>query len=62
MKNTFGSVLTVTVFGESHGQAIGAVIDGLAPGIPVNRESIEKALFNRRPFGDISTARREQKE
>ena len=62
MKNTFGSVLTVTVFGESHGQAIGAVIDGLAPGIPVNRESIEKALFNRRPFGDISTARREKDE
>ncbi|MBQ6184020.1 MAG: chorismate synthase [Clostridia bacterium] len=60
MKNTFGSVLTVTVFGESHGPAVGAVIDGLAPGLPVNGKSIEKALLYRRPFGDISTSRIEK--
>ena len=35
MKNTFGDSLAVTIFGESHGAAIGAVLDGLASGIPV---------------------------
>lgn len=33
MKNTFGQSVAITLFGESHGQAIGAVLDGLAPGI-----------------------------
>ena len=41
MKNTFGNNLTVTLFGESHGEAIGAVIDGITPGIAVNNEFIE---------------------
>ena len=36
MKNTFGNSVAVTLFGESHGAAIGAVIDGLAPGIKVD--------------------------
>ena len=36
MKNTFGQSLAVTLFGESHGEEIGAVLDGIAPGIPVN--------------------------
>ena len=60
MKNTFGNAITVTLFGESHGSAIGAVLDGLAPGIPVCREEIAAALALRRPDGAISTARREQ--
>ena len=59
MKNTFGNSLTVTIFGESHGAEIGAVIDGIAPGIKVDNEYIEKALTMRRPSGSISTARRE---
>ena len=40
MKNTFGSNLSLTIFGESHGAAIGAVLDGMAAGVPVD----EKAL------------------
>ena len=40
MKNTFGTSVAVTIFGESHGEYIGAVIDGLAPGIDVNEEYI----------------------
>ena len=35
MKNTFGASVILTLFGESHGESIGAVVDGLAPGIPV---------------------------
>ena len=34
MKNTFGSNLSLTIFGESHGRAIGAVLDGMAAGVP----------------------------
>ena len=60
MKNTFGSSLTVTIFGESHGCEIGAVIDGIAPGIKVDTDYIEKALTLRRPNGTISTARQEK--
>ena len=57
MKNTFGSALTVTLFGESHGSHIGAVIDGISPGIKVNTDYIDKKLAMRRPSGKISTAR-----
>lgn len=60
MKNTYGNSLTVTLFGESHGSAIGAVIDGLAPGIKVNTEYIDEKLALRRPSGRISTARVEK--
>ncbi len=57
MKNTFGNAVTLTLFGESHGQAIGCVIDGIAPGIAVSTERISHFLSLRRPQGAISTAR-----
>ena len=60
MKNTFGTSVTVTLFGESHGPEIGAVIDGLAPGLPVNEAFIASQLTLRRPAGRISTARQEE--
>ena len=59
MKNSFGSQITVTIFGESHGPAVGAVIDGLSPGIRVDTEYIQRRMEERRPSGGISTARRE---
>ncbi len=59
MKNIFGNSITVTLFGESHGDMIGAVLDGLAPGIAIDREYIDKKLTQRRPSGAISTSRRE---
>ena len=59
MKNTFGHSVAVTLFGESHGPAIGAVVDGLAPGCPVSEESIRRQLDRRRPQGNIATPRRE---
>lgn len=57
MKNTFGTSVAVTLFGESHGSMIGAVVDGLAPGIPVDEDFIARRLTLRRPYGAISTAR-----
>ena len=62
MKNTFGNSVAVTLFGESHGEYIGAVIDGLAPGIIIDREYIARMLTMRRPAGKISTARVEADE
>ena len=62
MKNTFGTSVAVTICGESHGEAITVVIDGLAPGIPVDRAFIDAQLTLRRPAGKISTARQEQDE
>lgn len=59
MKNTFGNSVAITLFGESHGEYIGAVLDGLAPGIEINYEYIENMLSIRRPEGKISTARQE---
>lgn len=59
MKNTFGQHLAVTLFGESHGAGIGAVLDGLCPGIPIDEENIRRMLRLRQPGGAISTARKE---
>lgn len=62
MKNTFGTSVCVTIFGESHGEYIGAVLDGLAPGIDVDEDYINHMLFLRRPDGKISTPRKEKDE
>ena len=62
MKNTFGNSVGLTIFGESHGEYIGAVIDGLAPGIKIDHEYIAHMLTLRRPDGKISTPRKEKDE
>ncbi len=56
MKNTFGNQMTLTLFGESHGPAVGLVVDGITPGLPVSKETIENYLSKRRPakYGDTS--------
>lgn len=59
MKNTIGNQITMTLFGESHGPAIGIVLDGMPSGIPVSIEKMQKELNKRRAADDISTARRE---
>lgn len=57
MKNTFGTAVAVTLFGESHGEMIGCVIDGLSSGVTVSEDAIAKALARRRPAGRNSTSR-----
>ncbi len=59
MKNTLGNNVSVTLFGESHGAAVGAIVDGLPAGVKVNEDFISHQLDLRRPFGKISTTRQE---
>lgn len=59
--NRFGNIFSVTTFGESHGAAIGGVIDGMPAGIEISTDLIQKELDRRRPGqSDIVTARNEQ--
>lgn len=62
MKNTFGNNIAVTLFGESHGTAIGAVLDGMPAGIPVDEDFIAYQMSLRKSVGAISTARKEADE
>jgi chorismate synthase len=58
--NTFGTLFRITTFGESHGAAVGVVIDGCPPRIPVAAEEIQRELDRRRPGQSaITTQRRE---
>ncbi len=59
MGNIWGRAVRVTLFGESHGETIGAVLDGLAAGVAVNDADIARQLSLRSPGGIGSTARRE---
>ena len=59
MKNILGNVITLTVFGESHGPYIGGVIDGLPAGLKVDMEYIMKELDKRKSVSALSTPRRE---
>jgi chorismate synthase len=61
--NVFGKVFTVTTFGESHGPAIGCVVDGCPAGLPLDLEDIRRDLRRRRPGGGgASTTRAEADE
>ena len=60
MKNSIGTSVILTVFGESHGPAVGVVLDGLAPGLPVDENRIAESLARRRPCGPADTARVER--
>ena len=62
MKNTIGNCLTLTLFGESHGKAIGAVVDGLPSGVAVDEEFIAAQMEKRKGINSISTNRREADE
>ena len=60
MRNTFGNIFTLTTFGESHGEAIGGVVDGMPVGIEVDLDFIQSELNRRRPGqSSITTSRQE---
>lgn len=58
--NTFGKIFTITTFGESHGEAVGGVVDGMPAGINIDMEFIQNELNRRRPGqSHITTSRNE---
>ena len=61
MKNSFGNIFRLTSFGESHGAAIGGIIDGMPAGIAIDLDAVQRELDRRRPGqSTIVTARNEK--
>ena len=62
MSNTTGTLFTITTFGESHGVAVGIVVDGCPAGIPFDVEILRRDLARRRPGQAMTTERNEADE
>ncbi|MDH5407475.1 MAG: chorismate synthase, partial [Gammaproteobacteria bacterium] len=61
--NTIGKLFTVTSFGESHGPAIGCIVDGCPPGLEISESDLQADLDRRKPGKTRhTTQRREQDE
>ena len=60
MRNSFGNILTLTTFGESHGAAIGGVIDGFPAGVKIDFDEIQRMVARRRPGQSVITTSRNE--
>lgn len=60
MRNSFGNILTLTTFGESHGAAIGGVIDGFPAGVKIDFHEIQRMVARRRPGQSVITTSRNE--
>ena len=60
--NAFGNIFRVSIFGESHGEEIGVVVDGLAPGIPLSEADFAADIARRRSGAKGTTPRVEADE
>lgn len=60
MSNTFGKLFTLTTFGESHGEAVGGVVDGMPAGISIDATFIQSELDRRRPGQSALTTSRKE--
>src|SRR5262245_50594848 len=60
MSSTFGRLFRVTTFGESHGPAVGVVVDGMPPGVRVDEAAIQVELDRRRPGQSAITTQRSE--
>jgi chorismate synthase len=58
--NTIGSIFRVTTWGESHGEALGAVVDGCPPGLGLEQADIQQALDRRKPSASVSSTTRKE--
>ena len=58
--NTFGNIFKITTFGESHGHALGCIIDGCPPNLELSEADIQLELDRRKPGqSDVTTQRKE---
>ena len=62
MSNTFGTLFRLTTFGESHGPAIGGIVDGMPSGIAVDTVFVQSELDRRRPCQGAGTSQRREKD
>ncbi len=60
--NTFGTLFTVTTFGESHGPALGCIVDGCPPGMALTEEDIQPDLDRRKPGQSRHTTQRREED
>ena len=60
--NTFGRAFRVSIFGESHGEQVGVIVDGCPAGIPLSAEDLKSDLERRKPGGTGTTKRQEPDE
>ena len=60
MRNTFGNLLTLTTFGESHGIAIGGVLDGMPAGVRIDLDEVQRFVSRRRPGQSAMTTSRSE--
>ncbi len=62
MGNSFGEIFRITTFGESHGVAIGGIVEGCPPGLAISAEDIQRDLDRRRPGQSDITSQRSEKD
>ncbi|MCP4178830.1 MAG: chorismate synthase [bacterium] len=60
--NTFGNIVRMTTFGESHGPAVGAILEGIQPGVEICEHDIQKELNRRRPGQSAVSTPRDEKD
>ena len=58
--NSFGHLFRVTTWGESHGPALGATVDGCPPGVPIDAPSLQHWLDKRKPGQNRNTTQRKE--
>ena len=60
--NSYGNIFKVTTFGESHGEALGGIIDGCPPGITINSEAIQHEMNRRKPGQSAIVSQRKEND
>lgn len=62
MRSSFGNIFRISTFGESHGEAVGGVLDGMVPGLDIDIDFIQSELNRRRPGQSKITTPRDEKD
>ena len=60
--NTIGKILTLTTFGESHGPAMGGVLDGMPAGVDIDMDELQRFVDRRRPGQTLGSSKRDEKD